>query len=140
MGKPIADEVFGPFDARSGGWDGTIEWRAGQQVGVTVCREDQQDVPAMLSVARDSLDWLRAHEAEADGFVADTLLELYNDSWNDKGEELGREEFTRQIRLFHILFGGDGSMLLTYDDDMLFGGHEITSAYDPDKGWWDCQF
>jgi hypothetical protein len=138
MSEPIQDEVFGPLVARSGGWDGAIEWRPGQKVGVCICNEEGQDVAAMLAVARGSLAWLRAHDAEAERFVADQLHELYNDSWTDADGLLSRDEFLRRIRLFHVMFGGDGSVFLTYDDGGLFGGHELSTAFAPDKGWWDC--
>jgi hypothetical protein len=138
MGETLQDEVFGSLGATPGGWDGAIEWRPGQRVGVSVCREEGQDIDAMLAVARRSLEWLRAHEPEAAGFVADRLLELYNDSWTDASGPLDREGFLRRVRLSHVLFCGDGSVFLTFDDGGLFGGHEITTALAPDKGWWDC--
>ena len=138
MGEALQDEVFGSLVAAPGSWDGAIEWRPGQQVGVSVCREDGQDIPAMLAAARRSLEWLRAHEPEAEGFVADELLEVYNDSWTDRDGPLDREEFLRRVRLFHAMFGGNGSVYRTFDDGGLFGRHEITTAFAPDKGWWDC--
>jgi hypothetical protein len=65
MGEALEDPVFGSLAGWAGGWDGAIEWRPGHRVGVTICCEDGQNIPAMLAVARRSLEWLRAHETEA---------------------------------------------------------------------------
>jgi hypothetical protein len=91
MGETLQDLVFGTLVATPGSGYGTIEWRPDQWVGVSICREDGQDIPTMLAVARRSLECLRAHEPEAKGLVADQLQELYNDSWTDReGRSAGR--------------------------------------------------
>lgn len=140
MANKISSPVFGTLSQHGADWIAEIEWRPCQRVGVTISPEEGQELPALLAVAERSVEWLRADEAEAGSYIGGELFALWEESWADAEEVLDLEAFTQRIRLSHVMLGGGGSMILTFDDDGLFGGHEITAAYSPEQGWWDCSF
>jgi hypothetical protein len=71
------DAVFGPLVWHDGflRWKGEIAWPGTDRVEVLL---DDQDRKAGFPVARQSLEWVRAHEPEIRGAVAAELLTWCN--------------------------------------------------------------
>ncbi len=56
---------------------------------------------------------------------AESLLELYNDTWTE-GEQITEEEFARRIKIDSITFNEKTEQVSVYYDDAdLFAGHAI---------------
>jgi hypothetical protein len=134
MGEAIFNDVFGrlEWDRELGGWLGGIDWPPGLHTEVVLWLGD--DVAASFRLAREGLEWLQDHEGQARGEVADEMLEVYNDAWNEEGP-LTRAEFFRRLELVRVGFEEDGSLLLTYDVGDLFGGHLVDAEFGPDRSF-----
>src|SRR5262249_23712264 len=116
MADICKDEAFGHLT-----WDGLLNcWLGGVdlapdfdvEIAVSGTEEDRFiGFPA----TRESLLWLRSHEADARRKVAAEIVELYNDCWTDE-DDITTEEFARRIELVRASLGEDGSVLLSYSD------------------------
>jgi hypothetical protein len=134
--EPFHDETFGrlEWDPLLDCWLGGIDWPPGLYTEVAIWLPDG-DLAAGLHQARESLAWLRAHEEHARQAVASRMLGVYNDGWRREDEPITEAEFIRRIELMRIGFEDDGSLLLSYDDRDMFGGHAIDGIFKADRSF-----
>jgi hypothetical protein len=66
------------------------------------------------------------------------MLKLYNDAWRDEDEPITEAEFMRRTELMRIGFEDDGSLLLSYDNGDMFGGHVIDGFFAADRSFRDA--
>jgi hypothetical protein len=93
------------------------------------------DLSAGLQGAREGLAWLRQNEEHARRCVARKMAKIYNDNWRDEDEPITEEEFVHRTELMRIGFEDDGSLLLSYDNGDMFGGHVIDALFDADRSF-----
>ncbi|ULC60448.1 DUF2262 domain-containing protein [Flaviramulus sp. BrNp1-15] len=74
------------------------------------------------------LNWISKNKNEINSQIAKKLLPLKNQSWlNDNESIITERDFINRIKLGSILFFGDLSSELVYDDGNLFWGHQIVA-------------
>ncbi len=74
------------------------------------------------------LNWISKNKHEINSQVVKKLLPLKNESWlNDSESKITEKDFINRIKLESILFFGDLSSELVYDDGNLFWGHQIVT-------------
>lgn len=136
MADSLHDATFGrlEWDPLLECWLGGIDWPPGLHTEVAIWLP-AGDAAAGLRQARDSLDWLRHHEQETRRAVAAEMTEVYNDAWRAEEEPLTADEFAHNIELLRIGFEGDGSLLLSYDAQDMFGGHVIDGVFKADRSF-----
>jgi hypothetical protein len=132
--KWLRDDVLGDLEwnERWGEWEGhaeVCEWR----VQLEVSPLPEQEPAAVLAAARDSLAWVRQHEAEARQSVAASFLEEVNQFWNE-GPNYSAEDFAGILELVTLQLRGDGTMALLYDNDEgLFKDRWVVAQLDPER-------
>jgi hypothetical protein len=126
-----ADSVFGPLVWHDGvlRWMGEIAWPGTDRVEVLL---DDPAREAALPVARQSLEWVRAHEPEVRRAVAAEFLAWCNDTFAP-AQPISEEEFMRTVVLHQLWLEGDGSLRVVYFDMQLFGGHVFYAEFAADK-------
>jgi hypothetical protein len=136
MAERIHHEVFGQlqWDRALGCWLGGIDWPPGQYTEVAIWLPEGE-LAAGLRLAHDSLNWLMDNEEDARCWIASEMLEVYNDAWRDEDEPITADAFIRRIELVRIGFEEDGSLLLSYDGQDMFGGHLIDGVFEPDRSF-----
>ena len=73
---------------------------------------------------------MRSYEEQARRCIAGEALEVYNDFWRGDEQPLTAEDFVSRIELVRISFEEDGSLLLSYDAQEMFGGHVLDGYFD----------
>ena len=74
------------------------------------------------------LDWISENQKEINYYIVRKLLPLKNESWlNDNESKITEKDFIKRIKLGSILFFGDLSSELVYNDGNLFWGHYIVA-------------
>ncbi|EFC36792.1 predicted protein [Naegleria gruberi] len=82
--------------------------------------EDPSIVDSLLTIANDMLQKLDVYAAKA----TEELYELFNDEWNEEGEEVSKEDFAKRLKLESLIVKSS-SRLVYFDDGELFCGHVI---------------
>jgi hypothetical protein len=134
--KTQHDEVFGDliWDALLECWLGGIDWPPGLHTEVAIW-EFEHDKTASLPMAREGLAWLKTNEEHVRRCIANAMLELYNEVWRDEPAAISQEEFMRRLELMRFGFEDDGSLLLSYDCQDMFGGHVIDGRFGADRSF-----
>jgi hypothetical protein len=125
------DSVFGPLAWDDGflRWKGEIAWPDTDRVEVLL---DEQDREAGWPVARQSLEWVRAHEPEVRRAVVTEFLAGCNDAFAP-AHPVSEEEFLRTMELHQLQLEGDGSVRVLYLDMQLFGGRVFYAEFAANK-------
>jgi hypothetical protein len=136
MSEPIHDQTFGrlEWDELLNCWLGGIDWPPGLHTEVAIWLPEGDEF-AGLQQARENLDWLKRNEEHARRCIASKMLEVYNDAWRDEDEPITEDEFIQRTELLRIGFEDDGSLLLSYDGQDMFGGHIIDGFFEPDRSF-----
>jgi hypothetical protein len=136
MVEPIHDETFGQleWDEVLSCWLGGIDWPPGLHTEVAVWLPEGAGTTG-LQQARESLDWLKRNEQSARRCVASEMLVAYNDAWWGEDEPITEDEFVGRIELVRIGFEDDGSLLLSYDAQDMFGGHVLDGSFAADRSF-----
>jgi hypothetical protein len=80
----------------------------------------------MLAAVRGTVGELEARVPRYRESAADELLELYNEQWRDEeSPRLTRAEFMARMRLHSVHLDSDRGIVVSFNDDDLFGGHVI---------------
>jgi hypothetical protein len=132
----IFNDVFGrlTWDGQLDCWLGGIDWPPGCHTEVAIWQPGD-DVASGLGMAREGLDWLQGHEGHVRRCVAGKLLAVYNGAWCGDEGPLSEAAFLRRLELVRIGFEEDGTLLLSYDSQGLFGGHLIDAEFGPDRSF-----
>jgi hypothetical protein len=137
MSQAFFNDVFGrlEWDDPLGCWVGAVELFPGREVEVALWN-DPGDLLGGLRVAREGLDWVRSNEDYARGRAAREMVEEYNDYWREVGtKRLTALDLGHRLRLARVGFAEDGSLVLTYDGQDLFGGRLLDGEFDPDRNF-----
>lgn len=74
------------------------------------------------------LNWISKNKDKINNQVTKKLLPLKNENWlNDNESKITESDFVNRIKLGSILFFGDLSYELVYNDGNLFWGHQIVA-------------
>lgn len=125
MANTINDPVIGKLKKSANGnrYEGSWELTPGQRVEILVHLDKAERLPVEF---QNFLGLLKTKDAEFRRIAAENLIELYNDTWSERGEGISEEDFAGQIEMESVSFGeGDGSVSVYYDDADLFAGHGI---------------
>jgi hypothetical protein len=110
-------------------WKGAIVWPGTDRVEVLL---NDQDIEVGWPVARQSLEWLRAHEPEIRRAVAAEFLTWCNDTFAP-AHPVSEEKFLRTVELHQLQLEGNGSLQVLYFDMQLFGGRVFYAEFATDK-------
>jgi hypothetical protein len=134
MRDPFSDAVFGPLRWDEGflAWKGQLEWSPGLRVEVLLALG--KDRAAGLRVARESLDWVRAHEPQVRRLVAEDLSAWCSDFFRPE-DPVGEARFLQDVELHQLRLEEDGSLWVLYHDGHLFGGHVFWAEFGADKAF-----
>jgi hypothetical protein len=87
---------------------------------------------------RQCESWLESSYDDLRRAVARGLLDLYNDTWRERGDygdepqpRLDVEGFVSRIALASLDVWDDGAMMAYFDDGDLFAGHRIEVFFTP---------
>lgn len=110
-----------------------------QRVGIHLEPDDIIRTEAILEIANEIHQKLRALDREAKSYAAKELLPTKNDFWlNDGEKEMSERTFIQMIKLESITVRDDGSYDFWYKDGDIFWGHSIEVRSEPDKGFFDA--
>jgi hypothetical protein len=140
---PVLGQVR--WDLKLAQWEATVDLSPGQPVDFylatrTLDLKSYSPVD-LLDTGAEYLEWVRQVEPQVREFIADELLDLYNDNWR-KAErdgcpqglpELTRTEFMRRIVPDLIELDPEGFSSWYYKSGDLFLDHSITVAITASK-------
>jgi hypothetical protein len=131
--------VFGQlkWDGRENAWLGEVELRPGARIGIVVLGADENR-DAGFPAARDSLAWLRTHEATARQQTATDKVWLHNDRRPVGSVALTAAEFAVQLEPLRAELAESGDVRLTYRD--VSGGLadlQLVAHFGPDREYWN---
>jgi hypothetical protein len=114
-------------------WETQSEILPGHSVAVSIeGRRDRSpdELAESLAAAADHLNWAKQSVPVCREWIADDLLNIYNEAWADEDPEegpppLNRSEFLAHLRLVDITIHQDGSVGWMYDPGAMFTGHGI---------------
>ncbi|PWH84317.1 hypothetical protein DIS18_07225 [Algibacter marinivivus] len=87
-----------------------------------------------LNEINKKLNWVSKNQKEINNDIARKLVPLKNGSWLGENEsKISKNNFLNRIRLDSILFFGDLSFELIYDDGNLFWKHQIVVDLNKDN-------
>ena len=123
------------LDEQARKYQAKIDFAPNHKVSVTINWAGISPSEA-LKHARFICDKVRGREPEYRDKIAQTLLNLYNNTWRD-GEALDTDGFMRRILLSDmeispVDFGSNSCVTLGYADGDLFAGHYIEVFLDAD--------
>ena len=94
-------------------------------IDVTLCEEE--DYEEILNKAEN----VYLNRESCIYVIANSLIELKNECWNNSDENIGAEEFAEKLSLAYIVIKGDErEVYIEVDDGNMFGGHTIYSSFD----------
>jgi hypothetical protein len=133
--QPIVHPLLGSiaWNAQLDMWGTMVEL----QSGTTIClriEPDEQPDDELFAMAYRFTEWLRHYEPTARVFVAEHLLESYNQGWNDAAP-ITAQQFAEAITLESVLLYGDQSGMFIYNDNDLFYGHAIMVLIKSDRSF-----
>lgn len=125
------DAAFGDLLWHDGflAWKGEIAWPGTDRVEVLLA---DNDLEAVLPAARQSLEWVQAHEPEIRRAVAAEFLTWCNNTFAPACP-IGEEEFLQTVELHQLRLESAGGLSVLYSDRQMFGGLVYWAHYAPDK-------
>jgi hypothetical protein len=124
----IQDPIFGElrFDPADylRWYEGVAPFAPDHEVQVLIFTEGGEPFE-ILARARAAFASIQRREPEYPPAAAKTLLQAYNENWNE-GAPLDAVTFASRLGFYRFSFHPDGKVELDYDDDDLFLGHSIT--------------
>lgn len=120
-------------------WESEIEFDAHRRIGFLLTLQEgagpTNDLPALLRLGVELVDWARRTEFQCRQRIADELLDLYNDNWapEDATVPMTRAEFVDRIapRSLGLLWDGKGDFY--WDAEDMFAGHWIEVRFSEDR-------
>lgn len=103
-------------------YEGKINLETGEAIEFFLNVED--DFSEVLKYTQKIISNLSQQSANYKNFIADKLLDLYNDTWSED-EVIDKPEFCRRIAIESVQVYDDGSVEIFYEDGDLFAGHTI---------------
>jgi hypothetical protein len=101
------------------------------QIKITFDNNEIENKDDFIKSINDKLDWLSDKKEIIYKRLTNELLELKNKVWlNDNETQLDEDSFISNIELSSLDFSSDGSFDLTFEENMMFGGHDITMTID----------
>ena len=85
----------------------------------------------MLEIARNIVKIVISKNPEFKQYIAEQLLNLYNDDWSEE-ETIDKKEFANRITLESTTIYDDNSAEIYYQDGDLFAGHYIVIYLNPE--------
>ena len=119
------EKFFGEmvWDKQLKWWSGKMGVLPGEDIEIYInCKKD--DLDNVIVSARQIFDKVKSNQCKIKRKVAEVLLDIHNESWND-GEPTSESEFKEKIRLNSFAYWPDGDVELCYVDGGLFWGHTI---------------
>ena len=129
----FSDPLFGTliWNEQIQWWEGVVTLAPGHRVTISFI-PDPGELEQLLAYVKPLFAVIRADDLPLRRAAAKALLDVYNDEWNED-DPIEAEEFIDRILLDALVYYGDGSAELYYDDDDLFLGHVILVRLD-DQG------
>ncbi|MDX8363030.1 DUF2262 domain-containing protein [Cytobacillus sp. IB215316] len=88
---------------------------------------NRKSAKRMLPIIHKILNKLDVINLNAREFASKKLLEVKNNDWLEDGEGfITKDDFISSMLIYTIIFNEKGDFELWYNDDSLFGGHDIT--------------
>ena len=85
----------------------------------------------MLEIARNLVKIVISRNPEFKQYIAEKLLDLYNDDWSEE-KTIDKKEFANRITLESATIYDDNSAEIYYQDGDLFAGHYIVIYLNPE--------
>lgn len=87
---------------------------------------DDADIEDAMKLANKVLADLQTYEAKAREKIIEDYLDVYNDNWTDENNpKLNEQEFSDNLTLTNVSFGGEDSIEFFYAENDMFGGHSL---------------
>lgn len=109
-------------------WRSRLQWNNGLYVEVSFS-PDEMSVTADFRIVHEQWNKLNKRWRELEECVADHLLDIHNENWNE-GEPIDRNAFVSRMTIEAIRFFADGKAEVYFDDGDLFWGHCILVSVD----------
>lgn len=114
------------FDEQFDEWRGELAW-GGSTVSIAVVGNGEIDEHGLDAASRGLL---RLDAERVRAFVADQLLELYNETWSEDDVPLHASALVARIKPNRLELSVDGCATVYFDDGELFHGHSIEVTLD----------
>ena len=135
MEKSIFSEL--QFDSDTKNYNGKVEFNNEDFIDLTISIETF-DKDIVFKLAESIFKTIKELEETYKESMAEDLLTLHNETWNDKSIT-SKTEFINRIKLEGILFFCDGNAELYYNDGDLFWGHTIVVDINENGQYQDSQ-
>ena len=124
MQKRIIDSYLGTIEYSKDLdlYEGKIEIENSESI--TFRFDVDNNLEQRFKVARNIVQILISKHGEFKQYIAEQLLDLYNNNWS-KEETIDRKEFANRIILEAVTIYDDNSAEICYQDGNLFAGHYI---------------
>lgn len=108
-------------------WLTKIVWEKEGEIEVSSNIKDGEEIRKRLQADLELIKKLHVEQVEIKSQIADDMLELHNDTWNESEEPITKEEFMNRINCEWISIFEDQTVTIGYDDGDLFWGHAIVA-------------
>ena len=133
----ITDETLGEFilNKNLGYFDGKINWlKKDILVMLEVNPDSKSSWTKAMNVLRTLFEQQTQKDSEFRTFAAEQLTALANDWREEEDAEISKHDFINRISLSTLAVFSNGDFEADYDDDFMFGGHEIVVSGNIKKG------
>jgi len=127
ISEPTLGELY--WDSRFGWWEGRFPQNS--EVSFKLYIKGQKPDRTISAEARQAIVGLAGRDAAIRHQAAFGLLEILNSTWNE-GDPIGESEFIRRMSPGSIVVYTSGRADVSYHDDEMFLGHEISVRIAPD--------
>jgi hypothetical protein len=138
MSKSLNHPILGKltFDGDLDWWGTKVKLQDELSIDLHIAVDRPKLTPQDLDRAVEFLDWARKNESDCREWVANGLLDIYNEHWAEEEDRLDRSRFIERIVPQSLVLNNeDGSGVWYYDDGDLFAGHAIALFIEVDKSF-----
>lgn len=135
MSKSLNHPILGKltFNRDLDWWETKVTLQDELSIDLCISVDRPELTSQELDRAVEFLDWARKNESDCREWIADGLLDIYNDHWAEEEDCLDRSGFIERIMPQSLILNEDGSGIWYYNDGDLFAGHTIELFIEVDK-------
>ena len=124
MQKTITDSYLGIIEYSDDldMYEGKIKLENGEQLEFSFDVDD--NLEKIVDITRNVVKTISTRNSQFKEYIAEQLLDLYNDDWSEE-ETIDKKEFINRISLESVTIYDDNSPEIYYQDGDLFAGHYI---------------